>query len=262
MSTIQDGMFFSVKLKIERAKDHIRDLSNKLIDYLKLKPFKVVVELDNKSHNHLWTLRVKHDVPCLFAAIIGDVIHNLRASLDLLATELVSHTGENANNVYFPFGNDEASLDDMIKKRHIDRAGEEIVTLVKSFKPYKGGNILLRALHDLDITDKHKSLIPVAHYAGIKNFQMFNASGPMLTIQNMHCGPIRDGMVLMSLPPAHNVTVGQSFQPSLKLTLNEEVLQTDDDLIQLLNRFVSLVEDMVSQFEAHFEDHSNKENSK
>ncbi|MFT6909601.1 MAG: hypothetical protein ACJAS1_006324, partial [Oleiphilaceae bacterium] len=227
------------------------------------KPFKVVVEQDQQSVNHLWTLRVKHKIPCVYAPIIGDVIHNLRASLDLLATEAVAKSGGNPNNVYFPFGNDEAGLDEMIKNRHIDRAGNAVVALVKSFKPYKGGNTLLRALHDLDITDKHKSLIPVAHYAGIKNFQMANASGPMLSIQDMHCGPIRDGMILMSLPPANNVIVGQSFQPSLKLTLNEEALQneTDQDLIQTLNSLVSLVEDMITQFVTHFESYENEKNS-
>ena len=254
MNESDEERFFSAKLKVERAKDHIRDLSNKIVDYLKSKPFRVVVEQEEGSSNHLWTLRVKHDVPRLYAAIIGDIIHNLRASLDLLATELVTESGGNPKNVYFPFGSDEAGLDEMIKKRHIDRAGQKAVDLVKSFKPYKGGNNLLRALHDLDITDKHKSLIPVAHYAGIKNFQMTNASGPMLTIQNLHCGPIRDGMILMSLPPAGNVAIGQSFQPSLKLTLNEEVLETDEDLIQFLSRLATMVEDMISQFEQYSEE--------
>ena len=258
MSATEKARFSSAKLKVERAKGHVRELSNQIVDYLKSKPFKVVVEQDKESNNHLWTLRVKHDIPCLYAAIIGDVIHNLRASLDLLATELVAAAGKNADNVYFPFGNDEAGLDEMIKKRHIDRAGEKVVEIVKSLKPFKGGNILLRALHDLDITDKHKSLIPVAHYAGIKGFQMSNASGPMLTIQNMHCGPIRDGMVLMSLPPAGNVSVGQSFQPSLKLTLNEEVLKTDDDLVQMLNRFVELVESIITLFEKHLDEIRNE----
>ena len=84
---------------------------------------------------------------------------------------------------------------------------------------------------------------------------MTNASGPMLTIQNLHCGPIRDGMILMSLPPAGNVAIGQLFQPSLTLTLNEEVLETDEDLIKFLNRLVTMVEDMISQFEKYSGEH-------
>jgi len=61
-------------------------------------------------------------------------------------------------------------------------------------------------------------------------------------------------MILMSLPPAGNVAIGQSFQPSLKLTLNEEVLETDENLIQFLSRLTTMVEDMISQFEQYSEE--------
>ncbi|HCM1038940.1 TPA: hypothetical protein N2810_004436 [Vibrio parahaemolyticus] len=240
--------FVGTELKIVRAKSHIRELENQLVDYIKSKPFKVVVESEDGGSNHLWTLRVKHDIPMIFAAIIGDVIHNLRASLDLLAAELVEHAGQDAKNVYFPFGNDADGLEQMIKKRRIDKAGQGVVDIVRDLKPYTGGNKLLRSLHDLDITDKHKSLVPVAHYAGIKNFQMNGASGPMLTIQNLHCGPIRDGMVLMSLPPAGNVRVGQSFNPSLKLCLDEDVIERDEELVETMHKYVDMVEDILQRF--------------
>ncbi|MEZ7207098.1 hypothetical protein [Pseudoalteromonas sp. DY56-GL79] len=240
--------FVGTELKIVRAKSHIRELENQLVDYIKSKPFKVVVESEDGGSNHLWTLRVKHDIPMIFAAIIGDVIHNLRASLDLLATELVEHAGQDAKNVYFPFGNDADGLEQMIKKRRIDKAGQGVVDIVRDLKPYTGGNKLLRSLHDLDITDKHKSLVPVAHYAGIKNFQMNGASGPMLTIQNLHCGPIRDGMVLMSLPPVGNVRIGQSFNPSLKLCLDEDVIERDEELVETMHKYVDMVEDILQRF--------------
>ncbi|MBC5833198.1 hypothetical protein BVJ63_19550 [Vibrio cholerae] len=240
--------FVGTELKIVRAKSHVRELENQLVDYIKSKPFKVVVESEDGGTNHLWTLRVKHDIPMIFAAIIGDVIHNLRASLDLLATELVEHAGQDAKNVYFPFGNDSDGLEQMIKKRRIDKAGQGVVDIIRELQPYTGGNKLLRSLHDLDITDKHKSLVPVAHYAGIKNFQMSGASGPMLTIQNLHCGPIRDGMVLMSLPPAANVRIGQSFNPSLKLCLDEDVIDRDEELVETLHKYVNMVEDILQRF--------------
>lgn len=244
--------FIGTELKISRAKSHIRELENNIVDYIKSKPFKVIVEGEINSFNHLWTLRVKHEIPMLFAAIIGDVIHNLRASLDLLATELVEFSGEDAKNVYFPFGNDAEGLEDMIKKRRINKAGEDVVKIIRSLKPYTGGNKLLRSLHDLDITDKHKSLVPVAHYAGIKNFQMKGATGSMLTIQNLHVGPIRDGMILMSLPPANNVRLGQSFNPTLKLCLDEKTVDQNDELIETLKKYVTMVEDILLRFKDHF----------
>ncbi len=253
--------FLGAKLKVKRAKTHIQELNKHIEDYLKSQPIKVVVEKDPNSPNYNWTLRVKHDVPLCFAAIIGDIIHNLRASLDLLATELVAKSDGNPKHVYFPFANDENSLDEMINKRHIDRAGDKAIALIKSLKPYKGGNDLLRALHDLDIIDKHRSLIPVAHYAGIKYFQIVNASGPILTIKDMHCGPIRDGMILMRMPPANNVKVGQSFEPVIKLTLDKEVIGNDDELIQLLNSIVTMIEEIISMFEEHLEAQSGEQSS-
>ncbi|HEX9802207.1 MAG TPA: hypothetical protein VGB35_03050 [Gammaproteobacteria bacterium] len=49
MSATEKGRFSSAKLKVERAKIHVRELSNQIVDYLKSKPFKVVVELDKES---------------------------------------------------------------------------------------------------------------------------------------------------------------------------------------------------------------------
>src|SRR3990172_1903198 len=139
MPVSKDDKFFSSKLKIERAKRHILELSNEIVSYLKTKPFRVVVEKDPDSSNHLWTLRVKNEVPCHLSVIIVDAIHNLRASLDLLASDLVSMAGGNTKNVYFPFGDDADGLERMIKQKRLDRAGDDIVEIVRSLKPYRGG---------------------------------------------------------------------------------------------------------------------------
>ncbi len=92
-------------------------------------------------------------------AVIGDCTHNLRAALDLMACDLVRAAGGNDKHVYFPFAHQEADLEKMIKEKNFDRAGDDAVTLLKSFKPHRGGDELLRAMHDLDIEDKHKALI-------------------------------------------------------------------------------------------------------
>lgn len=92
--------------------------------------------------------------------IIGDAIHNLRSALDLMATDLARLRGEtNPAKVYFPFSNSEDDLDKIIKQKNFHLTGDKAVDLVKTFKPYKGGNVALRAMHDLDIQDKHTYLI-------------------------------------------------------------------------------------------------------
>ena len=48
--------------------------------------------------------------------------------------------------------------------RDSHRAGQDAVDLLMGFRPYKEGNILLRAIHDIDIMDKHVNIIPIVQF--------------------------------------------------------------------------------------------------
>ncbi len=92
-------------------------------------------------------------------AIIGDAIHNLRAALDLMASELARRNGASDKDVYFPFAASADDLDAAIKARCFHKAGPASVKLLKeSIHPYRGGNDTLCAVHDLDIQDKHTGI--------------------------------------------------------------------------------------------------------
>ena len=45
-------------------------------------------------------------------------------------------------------------------KKNFDRAGPDAVRLLRTYRPCTGGNATLRALHDLDVQDKHQAFIP------------------------------------------------------------------------------------------------------
>jgi hypothetical protein len=92
-------------------------------------------------------------------AIIGDAVHNLRVSLDALATELAAANNENSKNVYFPFADSAEGLERQIKDKNFRRCGPQAVALLKTLAPYRGGNLELRAIHDLDIADKHNGMV-------------------------------------------------------------------------------------------------------
>ena len=89
------------------------------------------------------------------SAIFGDIVHNLRTALDLAASACVRANGKSDKGVFFPFCKEASELDAMIKRRNIDRAHPDVVSYIRSLAPYKGGNIALRAIHDLDVRDKH-----------------------------------------------------------------------------------------------------------
>jgi hypothetical protein len=237
--------FEASKLKIKRATRHTEELREDIRSFMRRKPFVLRIE-DGGSGQHNWTIRVRRQIPKEFSAIIGDVLHNLRAALDLLACDLVRLNGGNDKDVYFPFCNSVDDLDETIRKRKIDRAASDVVDLIRSFKPYKGGNVALRAIHDLDIMDKHKALIPTAEMMGLPNF-----TSAALTFTNNRIGPIRDGMVAIRMPAASKLRVGQELEGKFHLLFPFESAFNGSEVIPTLQELTELVSGIIETFEAH-----------
>jgi hypothetical protein len=140
-------------------------------------------------------------VPLDFAAIIGDAIHNLRTSLDLLACELVRANGQSDKDVHFPFAESAAELPVAIRKRFMHRAKPDVVALIEKVQPYTGGNHSLRAIHDLDIMD----MIGAPDVPGYE------------TPPNHRFGPITDGVGLATLGDHARLPIGMRAQGKFNL---------------------------------------------
>jgi hypothetical protein len=125
-----------------------------------------------------WNARIRKPMPIKFSSLIGDFVHNLRTALHLLVCDLVTINGKSAKEVYFPFCATAAELPCMIRDRKIHRAGPDVVALIESIKPYSGGNIALRAIHDLDVTDKHRALLPVLSGVSLPLGKLFGTNFP------------------------------------------------------------------------------------
>lgn len=155
--------FDSSHTKIKRAKQHIAALSRRFTAYEKSSPFTVEVTITSEAHPTAalwWT-----ELDPLCCAILGDAIHNLRTALDTMAAELARRNDKSDKGVHFPFAGSAAGLEEQITAKKFDRAGDDAVKLLRQFAPYKGGNERLRALHDLDIEDKHCGLLIASrHY--------------------------------------------------------------------------------------------------
>ncbi|WP_145923402.1 hypothetical protein [Sphingopyxis macrogoltabida] len=113
-------------------------------------------ELTGKVSVEIHIREIPEDTP----AILGDIVHNMRAALDLMASEMAELNGRSRTGVYFPFARDADGLEEQIKRKKFNRCGADAIDLVKDLKPWKGGNVELRAVHDLDVMDKHQSLMP------------------------------------------------------------------------------------------------------
>jgi hypothetical protein len=240
--------FAASRLKIARAKRHIGEFRDAAQQFLLSAPARIVAEQLpewEKLDSIVWTVRDARPIPIELSAILGDAIHNLRTALDLMATDLVRLNGKSTKKVYFPFAFNARELDAQIKAKNMDRAAPDALKLLRSLKPYAGGNAALRGLHDLDITDKHQALIPAVAATSLP---------PLTLIIGTHANPIaswdttitHDGQMVLIMPAPGNISLGEVLPAAFRLVFatgnpfaGEEIVPT---LPRLYEHVLSTVE--------------------
>lgn len=179
---------FGPKLKVTRAKHHIRDLEGLIETFISDNPHRVVIQEDPEGGVTVGSV-FDRPLPNDVATIIGDAVHNLRSALDHLAGESLRAISETPDrNTAFPIYLREADFNGGVTSK-LDRAPDQFVNFVKGLKPYKtcsdgtAGSMLLWSLSQLDNLDKHLVLLPSIGVIEIPKLQILNAEGVvMLTI--------------------------------------------------------------------------------
>jgi hypothetical protein len=247
--------FVASRLKLQRARRHVDELEREITAFLVARPFRLVIE--QQEEWHAWTVRLRKNVPLEFSAIIGDAVHNLRSALDLLACDLVRLNGNSTKGVYFPFSTDASGLKRQIRDKNLDRAGPDIVALVISLKPYRGGNLALRGIHDLDVQDKHQALIPVANVVDAPGGILMFGGRPN-KIPNWQSLVTRDGQVIVMMPAVGNLSVGDEIAASFTLAFAETEPMAGREVVEALHELAELVAGILETFKTHCEGSDDK----
>ena len=248
--------FVAPRLKLQRARRHIDELEQEIGSFLARQPFRIVIEQPEWWKEswpiHAWTARLRELIPLELSAIIGDAVHNLRSVLDLLAGDLVRINGKSTKGVSFPFSADADDLAHQIKEKNLHRAGPDIVRIIKSLKPYRGGNLALRALHDLDVQDKHQALIPVANVVDAPGGTLIFGGHPN-KIPDWQSRVTHDGQVIVMMPAVGNLKVGDEIASNFSLTFAETEPMAGREVVEALKELAQLVDGIVNTFKAHCE---------
>lgn len=206
--------FYGPTLKAERARHHI----------LKLETIFRAHELANRK-----AMRPKFDrigrpranrigkaLPRHTPTILGDAIHNLRAALDHAYCILVEANGGTVDQyVKFPFAGKgtrrdlEGSINGHSKS---GRAPSAMVIgyILDVIQPFTGGvGADIMAIHELDIADKHISLIPTTQHVHCERLDLgpFNISGVTLVSH-----PKTNAGCLIEFPIEQDVEQRVSFE--------------------------------------------------
>jgi hypothetical protein len=149
-----------VRAKLDRADRHTAELKRKIAAFLEREPF-VIERQEEKGGRLVFRVRVRQEPPIHISTIIGDAIHALRTSLDLLAGQLVLVNGGTPTRATcFPIAETEGAFRQQLPAA-LAGASKRAIAAVRSLKPYRTGNANLWLLHHLDIVDKHRLLLTV-----------------------------------------------------------------------------------------------------
>lgn len=157
--------FEGPELKLERALYHLDDMARTIGEYqLRARP--TFVKTDRAVDP--WELRLGEPIPKIVCVQIGDIAHSLRSALDVMLIDIAAHRGVGVSDLHYPFAHSEQAFSDMLagtpRKQPFLRLGPDVVALIEQSRPFKGGNTLLRSLHDLNIQDKHRMAVPIAQF--------------------------------------------------------------------------------------------------
>jgi hypothetical protein len=157
-------MFEDSKLKIKWADEHIRNLALLIGGYLQTKFCDFGLKKDGSTGKYKFIIEIIKAPPWQIPLIVGDAIHNLRASLDVLVCDMVRKAGHVPTTWNcLPFRDDRQKLIDAIHGGLEQAIGNRMaLVLVDKVRPFRnGGDQPLCALHDADVNDKHLLITPV-----------------------------------------------------------------------------------------------------
>lgn len=166
--------FFSAKLRLSRAKEHIIDLDKRIKAFFDTKPYVPTLETDPDGFQELHKVKFTKPFPDDFAIVAADAVDNLRSALDhaWYAIAVASGAIKSGGKAYFPVYDSAIEFETKFVrkiKRGCQIFPQDILTLLMQFKPYKGGNNLLWALNRVCATNKHRMLAPtcITTFTGI-----------------------------------------------------------------------------------------------
>ncbi len=85
---MSNDLFESPNLLIDRAREHIDELEATIKVFFDRKPYAHVIDLDRKSGQKVYKIRLTANLPGRCRAVLKDVTSNLRDALELLPVRL------------------------------------------------------------------------------------------------------------------------------------------------------------------------------
>jgi hypothetical protein len=196
--------------KLDRADEHLEALSAETLAFLRTHPFELRGEVNKDAGRYSVRIRLKERPPARLGLIVGDAVHNLRAALDHLATNLAilggaQGTGQNQ----FPILRDRPSSQKARARwdSMLSNVPPPARAAIDQCQPYSRPPGVELAKHSLWIVrrlsneDKHRVVLQAlthvleadkAPFDAVPKFEPVSDVGPPTNLQIGSLGPLED----------------------------------------------------------------------
>lgn len=160
------GQFASPKRRISRAKEHIADIKSRVGSFFHTKPYTRAVERNSDGLDE-HKVNLTSDIPNRITDLSYEAIEALRSSLDqAMYPVAVANGTKRPDLIHFPIADSSTDIESILNSRGLKDFPPDILTLLRGFKPYHGGNDLIWALNRIRRQSTHRLIVPVG--VGIK----------------------------------------------------------------------------------------------
>jgi len=243
-----------IRTKLSRAKEIFECLDAEALEFIREQPFRIRDE-HPKAHHYRGVAVVKKLPPVRWAALAGDVIHNLRSALDHIAWQLVQANGNQPRkSTEFPVF---TKRDEYGKTsgRFIGGVSPQAVDLITALQPFNIENPAqhpLKVLHDLNRRDKHR-LLKLAAGAIVKGSLQTIGSVHLQAFEFQNAFPLRDGAVVVrAIAKAHKEVPGSALRAKIVFDIVFDANGTGahgKGIKPILTELLAFVQDAVDRFE-------------
>lgn len=241
--------FNSAYLKLAWAREHINELEWEIADFLHVCPCESFAEPHpDKPEHTIQKIRLLRTPPERLSLIAGDAVDNLRAALDHAIYEIsIPCDGPGTRSAYFPFAGSVARFEDQLKGRCAD-VPKDIWPLLRSFKPYEGGNRSLVALNRACNRNKHALLLSLAVLACPVQESLAGKGGPV-SVPVFHVWDrSKNEMELFTIGPGAQYKAQFDFR--FLVVLSEIGIAEDEQAFTVLNALAGEVQRVLGAIEA------------
>ena len=160
--------------------------------------------------------------------------------------EIESGIGKSDRSTKFPFYESRNQLINVINNGKMKTAPEICRLIIDDIKPYRGGNDLLYGLHDLDITDKHKLLIPIVSIVELRGASGEDDCGGRF--KNLNFFITQSGRI-NAISSTKNLKITNYGQPSFEIRFDKGEVFEDKPVISTLHQLCQLISGIIGKFE-------------